>query len=362
MHNMNTMPTILIVDDVVENVRLLKQLLHDIGQIVFATNGLEGLEQAQRHRPDIILLDVMMTGIDGYETCRRLKALPETRAIPVLFITGAGGDGDEEMGLALGAIDYITKPFSPNIVRARVKNHLALVAAERAHRQWVADTSHELRTPITILGMHLEAMRDGVFPINETTLGVLSDTVNGMERLVRDLHQLAATDAGAHAYQLEPVDMADLIDEACAAFGASFLAHKLTLSQAVLTPFPVLVNADRQRLNQVLANLLGNTLRYTDEGGQARITLDLLDASRCRIRIDDSAPGVPDAALARMFERFFRVDESRSRAGGGSGLGLAICQGILQAHGGIVTAAHSELGGICVEIVLPLHIAAGATP
>jgi two-component system, sensor histidine kinase and response regulator len=231
---MTTMPTILIVDDVVENVRLLKQLLHDIGQIVFATNGLEGLEQAQRHRPDIILLDVMMSGIDGYETCRRLKALPETRAIPVLFITGAGGEGDEEMGLALGAIDYITKPFSPNIVRARVKNHLALVAAERAHRQWVADTSHELRTPITILGMHLEAMRDGVFPINATTLGVLSDTVNGMERLVRDLHQLASTDAGAHAYHLEQVDMADLIDEACTAFAASFLAHKLTLSQVIL--------------------------------------------------------------------------------------------------------------------------------
>lgn len=359
---MNTMPTILIVDDVVENVRLLKQLLHDVGQIVFATNGLEGLEQAQRHRPDVILLDVMMTGIDGYETCRRLKALPETRAIPVLFITGAGGDSDEEMGLALGAIDYITKPFSPNIVRARVKNHLALVAAERAHRQWVADTSHELRTPITILGMHLEAMRDGVFPINETTLGVLSDTVNGMERLVRDLHQLAATDAGAHAYQLEPVDMADLIDEACTAFAASFLAHKLTLSQSILAPFPVFVNADRQRLNQVLANLLGNTLRYTDEGGQASITLDLLDAGRCRIRIDDSAPGVPDAALARMFERFFRVDESRSRAGGGSGLGLAICQGILQAHGGTAMATHSELGGICVEIVLPVHVAGGVKP
>lgn len=357
---MTSMPTILIVDDVVENVRLLKQLLHDAGQIVFATNGLEALEQVQRHRPDIILLDVMMSGMDGYETCRRLKALPETRHIPVLFISGAGGESDEEMGLALGAIDYITKPFSPNIVRARVKNQLALVAAEHAHRQWVADTSHELRTPITILSMHLEAMRDGVFPINATTLGVLSDTVNGMERLVSDLHQLASTDAGAHGYHFEALDMADLVDEVCAAFAATFLAHGLTLTQDIQAGAPVLVRADRQRLNQVLSNLLGNTIRYTNHGGQARITLNHDDAGRCRIRLDDSAPGVPDSALPRMFERFFRVDESRSRVGGGSGLGLAICQAMVHAHGGTMTASHSELGGVCVEILLPPHTDQGA--
>ena len=351
---MSAKPIILIVDDVVENVRLLKELLRDIGQIVFATNGLGALEQARRHRPDIILLDVMMSGIDGYETCRRLKALQETRAIPVLFLTGAGAERDEEMGLALGAIDYITKPFSPNIVRARVKNHLALVLAERAHRQWVADTSHELRTPITILGMHLEAMRDGVFPVNQQTLAVLSDTVKGMERLVSDLHQLAATDAGAHAYQFEPVDVADLVDEACTAFSASFAAHGLTLAQDIRVDQPVMVRADRQRLQQVLSNLLGNTLRYTDSGGQARISLALDAAGRCRLRVDDSAPGVPDEALPRMFERFFRVDESRSRAGGGSGLGLAICQSAVQAHGGKMIAAHSTLGGVSMEINLPV--------
>jgi signal transduction histidine kinase len=359
---MNNMPTILIVDDVVENVRLLKQVLRDTGQIVFATSGLEALEQVQRHHPDIILLDVMMSGMDGYETCRRLKALPETRHIPVLFITGAGGESDEEMGLALGAIDYITKPFSPNIVRARVKNQLALVAAERAHRQWVADTSHELRTPLTILSMHLEAMRDGVFPVNAGTIGVLSDTVNGMERLVSDLHQLASTDAGAHGYHFEALDMADLIDEACTSFAASLLAHRLTLSQDIRTSAPVFVRGDRQRLSQVLANLLGNTIRYTDEGGRVRIMLELDAQGRCRIRIDDSAPGVPDDALPRMFERFFRVDESRSRAGGGSGLGLAICQAMVQAHGGTMAASHSELGGVGIDIILPLHANNRGTP
>ena len=129
------MPIILIVDDVTENVRLLKNLLQDFGQIVFARDGLEALVQAQRHRPDIVLLDVMMPGLDGYETCRRLKTGEETQDIPVIFITGADGESDEAKGLAVGAIDYITKPFAPAIVRARVQNHLALVRATTELRQ-----------------------------------------------------------------------------------------------------------------------------------------------------------------------------------------------------------------------------------
>lgn len=125
-------PVILIVDDVVENVRILKSLLQDFGQIVFARHGLEALAQVAQHHPDIVLLDVMMPGMDGYETCRRLKANPATRDIPVIFITGADGESDEAKGLAAGAIDYITKPFAPAIVQARVRNHLALV---RAHAE-----------------------------------------------------------------------------------------------------------------------------------------------------------------------------------------------------------------------------------
>jgi diguanylate cyclase (GGDEF)-like protein/PAS domain S-box-containing protein len=123
------MAVILIVDDAVENVLMLKHLLNDMGTIVFAKDGAMALEQAARHRPDLVLLDVVMPGVDGHETCRRLKADPATRDVPIIFITGADAQSDEERGLALGAIDYITKPFAPAIVRARVRNHLALVRA-----------------------------------------------------------------------------------------------------------------------------------------------------------------------------------------------------------------------------------------
>lgn len=129
------MAVILIVDDVLENIRLLKRVLERDGQIIFARDGASALALAAQHRPDLILLDLMMPGIDGHETCRRLKADASLRDIPVLFVTGAGGEGDEATGLALGAIDYITKPYCPEIVRARVRNHLALVAARNELRE-----------------------------------------------------------------------------------------------------------------------------------------------------------------------------------------------------------------------------------
>lgn len=354
-------PVILIVDDVIENIRLLKNLLDDFGQIVFAQDGLEALAQAERHAPDIVLLDVVMPGMDGYETCRRLKAQPQTCDIPVIFVTGADAESDEAKGLALGAIDYITKPFAPAIVQARVRNHLALVqaharleAAERARRQWVADTSHELRTPITILNAHLEAIRDGVITAGPGEIEVLLGTVKSMEKLVADLHELARADAGAQSLHFTEVDIAALLQEMQLGFAPHFASHRLAIDVVNMLPAGMQVRADRQRLMQVVSNLLGNSVRYTAAGGQVRVELELA-AGQVMLRIEDSAPGVPEHALSCLFDRFFRVDESRSRASGGSGLGLAICQSIIRAHGGEITAAASRLGGLCIVVALPLH-------
>jgi diguanylate cyclase (GGDEF)-like protein len=119
-------PKILLVDDAPENIRMLRNLLKDDARLLFATSGLDALATARVEEPDLILLDVLMPGLDGYEVCRRLKSAPETRDIPVIFITGLIDETDESRGLELGAIDYITKPFTPGIVRMRVQNHLAL--------------------------------------------------------------------------------------------------------------------------------------------------------------------------------------------------------------------------------------------
>jgi diguanylate cyclase (GGDEF)-like protein len=119
-------PKILLVDDAPENIRMLRNLLKEDARLLFATSGRDALITARIEQPDLILLDVLMPGMDGYEVCRRLKGEPETQNIPIIFVTGLTEENDESRGLELGAIDYITKPFAPGIVRMRVQNHLAL--------------------------------------------------------------------------------------------------------------------------------------------------------------------------------------------------------------------------------------------
>lgn len=229
-----------------------------------------------------------------------------------------------------------------------------LESGEAARVQWVADTSHELRTPITILATHLDAMQDGIIEPTQDKLAVLSDTVREMERLVSDLHVLARADAGAQALACEPVDVAQLCTDVAAAFAPRLASHPLRYSLVDELPAGCLARGDRQRLGQVLSNLIGNSLRYTDAGGQLQVVLALA-GPHIVIRVEDSAPGVPDAALARLFERFYRVDSSRSRASGGSGLGLAICEAIVTGHGGRMQASHSPLGGLRIDILLPAN-------
>ncbi|MBV1775283.1 HAMP domain-containing protein [Burkholderiaceae bacterium DAT-1] len=220
---------------------------------------------------------------------------------------------------------------------------------EHSRRQWVADTSHELRTPLTVLRAHSEAMRDGVMPLDARGLDRIDATLAEMERLVTDLHQLARADVGQLGLKPVSLDLPALIEEVAAQFAAPMQKSGLTLE---VHAHPAILNADPDRLQQVLVNALGNSLRYTDRGGIVHISCQQ-NGPLTDILIEDSAPGVPDAALPRLFERFYRVDASRNRAQGGSGLGLAICKSIVESHGGQISASHSQLGGLCLRILLP---------
>lgn len=244
---------------------------------------------------------------------------------------------------------------------ARDFNQMAeqLSAYERSRRQWVADTSHELRTPITILSTHLEAMTDGIIPTSPERLGVLVHTVADMNRLVGDLHQLASADAGIHDYQFQAIDVGDLLVDLEQAFTTKLAQLKLSLHVENQAPMGLRIEADRLRLTQVLANLLTNSGRYTDAGGQVHIKAQLY-ASQLKLIVEDTSPSVSADALPYLFDRFYRADASRSRKNGGSGLGLAICQAIVKAHDGMISASHSLLGGLRVEILLPLEKGASA--
>jgi two-component system sensor histidine kinase BaeS len=226
-----------------------------------------------------------------------------------------------------------------------------LDAAEDARRQWVADTSHELRTPLSVLRAQLEAVQDGVRAADPATVAAMLRQVLSLNTLIDDLYALARLDVGVHDYAFAPVDMLALAREQALAFVDKFAAGGVRLEVGAL-PAGAMVAADAQALRQVLANLLENSNRYTAAGGVVRLA-GSVDAHAVTLTLDDSAPGVAPADLARLGQRFFRADASRSRALGGAGLGLALAQRIVAQHGGTLRFAPSPLGGLRVAVSLP---------
>jgi two-component system sensor histidine kinase BaeS len=224
---------------------------------------------------------------------------------------------------------------------------------EQLRRQWMADISHELRTPLAVLRGEIEAIQDGVRPQTPLSLNVLHGEVMHLSRLVDDLYQLSLADIGALTYRKEPIDLGEALLEAIELFRGEFETRDIRITHETPTVGSLILLADNRRLHQLFSNLLENSLRYTDTGGELRIRL-AKGEDQATIDFEDSAPGVPEDKLNRLFDRLFRVEGSRSRATGGAGLGLAMCKNIVEAHDGTIVARPSPLGGLWVEISLPL--------
>jgi len=234
---------------------------------------------------------------------------------------------------------------------ARDFNTLAetLAAARQARRKWIADIAHELRTPLSIVRGEIEALQDGVRPLDRGALNSLAGEAARLARLVDDLHTLSLSDLGALSYHKEPVDLAEIVHDVVDAQRAA-LHEKGFSIELNLGSFMVCGDADR--LSQVFSNLLQNSMRYTDAPGRVEIGIKQL-AGQVVVEWQDSSPGVASEDLPRLTEHLFRVEGSRSRAGGGSGLGLAIANAIVHAHGGTLTPGASRLGGLRIELRFP---------
>lgn len=237
---------------------------------------------------------------------------------------------------------------------ARDFNLLALTLQrnEQARRQWVADISHELRTPVAVLRGEIEALLDGVRQPSVERIGSLHGEVLSLGKLVDDLYDLSLSDLGALNYRREPVDLVEIVGAAVDSVRGRFDDKGIDL--VTHTDPSAMILGDRQRLLQLLGNLLENTHRYTDSGGRCEIRVQA-GIDTVSLMIDDTPPGVPHEALARLFDRLFRIDSSRSREHGGAGLGLAICRNIVEAHGGTIIAEASPLGGLRLQIAIPRH-------
>ncbi len=243
-------------------------------------------------------------------------------------------------------------------------NTLALTLEQnsKARQQWIADISHELRTPLSILQGELESVQDGIRPLNSDTLESLHSEVVHLNALVDDLHELSMTDMGALVYEKHQVDLLDIIGQSFDLHSTLAKKHNLRLNLTVDsngTGREMKMLGDPNRLQQLFDNLLQNSLRYTDPGGELRVHLRENGNNSIVVEWFDSGPGVSDEHLGKLFDRLYRVDGSRNRGKGGSGLGLAICHNIVQAHEGTIEASHSPLGGLRLTIHFPRRAQVG---
>jgi signal transduction histidine kinase len=368
-------PKILIVDDSPDNLQVLMQLLKEDYAIVAATTGEKALQLAVRTPvPDLIILDVVMPVMDGYEVCTCLKANPDTQGIPVVFVSALNEVGNETRGFELGAIDYIIKPFSPPVVKARIKSHLTiqrlnqelqqtnseLARATRMKDEFLANMSHELRTPLNaILGM-VEGLQEGVFgDVNQgqiKALQTIERSGSHLLALINDILDLAKIEAGKLVLDFAPTAIAPLCQSSLAFVKQQ--AHQKGISvETKLPPHLPDLAIDERRIRQVLINLLNNAVKFTPEGGRITLEVSLPPAQThlmLRIAVIDTGIGIAPENIEKLFQPFIQIDSALNRQYTGTGLGLALVRRIVELHGGQVGLTSKVGVGSCFTIDLPV--------
>ncbi|KVV37552.1 hybrid sensor histidine kinase/response regulator [Burkholderia territorii] len=371
-HN-NDAPLVLVVDDTAANLGLVVDTLEAEGlRVAVARDGHEALRRAELVMPDLILLDVMMPGLDGFQTCRALKDNPVTRDIPVIFMTSLTQTEDKITAFRVGAMDLVTKPLQMEEVAVRVQTHLKLRALQRLQQEQNARLeeeiktriqaqdalievlngvrnvsnaiAHDLRTPLTELRSRLEALLLGLRKKgDEETLGQLEVAMADVDRVIgifNALLRLAEIDAGVRRSGFVESDVVTILSDAVEFYQPVAELRGISLS-LLCSRSEVLAVVDPLLLAQAIGNLIDNALKYAQANGEVEVSLCERD-ERIDITVSDDGPGIPAAERARVTERFYRGD--RSRGTPGVGLGLALVKAVATLHQGSLEFVDNEPG------------------
>jgi signal transduction histidine kinase len=356
---------ILVVDDTPANLRLLTGMLKEHGYRVRPVpSGRLAMQAVQNELPDLILLDITMPEMSGYEVCEQLKAEPASRDIPVLFISALDETIDKIKAFAVGGLDYITKPFQFEEVEARVQTHLRLrqlqVELEQRNRQVQASydqlreletlcdnlTSmvvHDMRSPLMGIMGYLEILEMDAGPkLNPTELAVLSEArevAQVLAGMVNSLLDVSRLEQGQMPLHLAPADLDALIAAGLGSLGA--LPQQVSLHHLQHSP-ALRVTCDADLVTRVVANLVGNAIKFTPEGGQVTVAAESCEQG-VKIRVVDTGGGIPREYHQRIFEKFGQVEARQQRTMYSTGLGLTFCKLAVEAQGGRI-GVESEVG------------------
>lgn len=346
--------TVLIVDDTEENIDILLETLDSDYEVRVALNGVEALESVEEEIPDIILLDIMMPAMDGYEVCAKLKTQEKTRDIPVIFITALSEAGNETMGLEQGAIDYITKPFTPSIVKARVKNHLELRQAVKLREDVERILHHDLKNPLqTVLGLPriLLMISKNLDESQTDMLERIEAAGKTMLQMINNSLDMFKIEQGYYKLNPEDVDLAPYVRDCNREFEVIRNAMDITLSLKINDQMddgnlPFIVRGERLLLYSMLANLIRNALEASPRGGNVEVELRHKEGKEISISNKGVIP-------REMRDRFFQKYATHGKASG-TGLGTYSARLIAEVHGGSIGFDTSDESGMTtIQVHIP---------
>jgi PAS domain S-box-containing protein len=385
---------ILLVDDQAGYLDLLKDVFGSRTEILYASDGVAALKFAAARVPDLILLDVMMDGIDGYEVFSRLKADPVTSNIPVIFLTGLGSVAEETKGLTMGACDYVTKPINPVAVRTRVthqielrraqekltrltaEEHAAQLAKEEERAAEIAriseealqlrdnflsHVSHELRSPLTSIYSFSSIIADGLAGATsheqDEYLRIIQKNVKQLQSMIEDLLAVTASKTGKLSIHLQETVLSEAILDAVHTCEANATAKGIKLSCAIPSDLPS-AYADPVRLLQVLIILCDNAIKFTPSGGSVMVKARPFEKAPgyLLLEVSDTGRGIQPDQLERIFEHLYQVTESSEAGRKGLGLGLHIAKELITRQSGAIWATSAQGAGSVFSFTLPVFV------
>ena len=345
---------ILVVDDMLINLELIKSVLGREGNfsLVTVTDGISAIRKAKTNYFDLILLDIMMPGMDGYEVCKVLKSYPTTKDIPIIFLTALNDPKNIQKAFQFGAVDYISKPFSKEELTARVNLHISLKrtteelkkakqaaeAAAEAKAIFLANMSHELRTPMNgIIGMVDILKRTELTEVQREYLNIIESSGENLLTIINDILDLSKIEAGHMELENIPFSLKEELNSVMNIMQVIADKKKLPIILKMGDDVPNYVSGDPVRLKQIIINLVNNAIKFTEKGN-VTITVEKQREEDGKVqllfKVTDTGIGISPEGQKKLFQSFSQVDKSTTRKYGGTGLGLTISKNLTHLMGG----------------------------